>query len=387
MKISPFFLDLSREEKLLISKTTKKILDSGVLILGKNTEKFESLFAKLIGTNYAVSMNSGTSALETALTIKLKCCRVDQNKTCNNCCKKYIAVPSNTNFATVAAIIKARAIPVFMDMDPDYFSPGLNELKLIHKTFPKIAGVVTVHIGGIIHPDILNIKKYCHENNMFLIEDCAHAHGSSVFNKVAGSIGDIGCFSFFPTKLITTIEGGMITTNSKQDYEIVKSMRNQGKRFGSYNSFHTDLGNSWRMNEISAYIGCIQLAKIPQMINRREKVINLIRNMLTKKKEVSVCKTSHMNTCSNYKMIIKIKDKKRKTILKNTFAKKNIFFGGEVYETPCHKQPVFRSIKNNFNNLKNTNYYCPRHLCPPVHSGLSKVQIAYLIKNMQELFK
>jgi dTDP-4-amino-4,6-dideoxygalactose transaminase len=179
----------------------------------------------------------------------------------------------------------------------------------------------------------------------------------------------------------------MITTNSKNDYERVKSMRNQGKRFGSYNSFHTDLGNSWRMNEISAYIGCIQLAKISEMISKRQKIINLIKNTLSKKKEISFCTTSHMESCSNYKMIIKINDKKRKKILKDNFAKKNIFFGGEVYETPCHKQPVFRSIKNNYISLKNTNYYCPRHLCPPIHSGLSKKQSTYLINNMNKLFE
>ena len=273
--IKPVKLDFSDKEINRISKKLVEILKSGNLILGKYTEKFEKNFSEYNNVKNSVALNSGTSALEVALSLSLKCCRFyDERIKCNNSCRKKVLVQSNTNFATVAAIIRAGAIPEFLDFDPNYFSPSYEQILKSYKKNKNIAGCIVVHIGGIIHPEIIKISKFCKKNNLFLIEDCAHAHGSTFRGQKAGTFGDFGCFSFFPTKVITTIEGGILTTKYDKNVELIKSFRNQGKRGGSFGGTHYDLGNSWRMSEISSFIGLLQLKKLNLIIKKRKKQLS-----------------------------------------------------------------------------------------------------------------
>jgi len=212
--IKPFYLDLTESEIEDIKEKLGEILRNGTLILGKYTEEFEREFADYVGTKYAVALNTCTSALEVLLTIK-------------GAKGKKIAVPTNTNFATVEAIIKSGGIPVYMDMTSEYFVPSLDILKYTFNKYKDIRGVAWVHIGGVIPPDFFEIVEYCRRRSVFLIEDCAHAHGSQYKGIKAGNFADGGAFSFFPTKVMTTMEGGMITTNSE---EVALSLRDIKKR-------------------------------------------------------------------------------------------------------------------------------------------------------------
>ena len=201
--IKPFYLDLTEKEVANIQSKTGEILRSGNLILGKYTKEFEDRFAEYIGAKYAVTLNTCTSALEVLFVLK---------KTRG----KKVAVQTNTNFATVAAIIRAGGIPVFMDMDPDYFVPNLDILKYTVDKHPEISGVAWVHIGGIIHPEFQEVSEYCKSNNLFLIEDCAESLGSKYKSKLYGLSGDCSSYSFFPNKTITTGEGGMVIFKKKK---------------------------------------------------------------------------------------------------------------------------------------------------------------------------
>ncbi len=240
-QLKPFFLDLSEDEITTIQAEMGEILRSGQLILGKHTEAFEAEFAKYVGCKYAVALNTATSALEILCVLK-------------GVKGKKVAVPSNTNFASVAAIIRAGGIPIFMEMTPDYFAPNLEILKYTVERY-QVDGVMWVHIGGIIVPDFIDVVEYCRSHEIFLIEDAAHAHGSWFKGKSAGTFADGGAFSFFPTKVMTTIEGGIITTNSEFDAQLARSYRNQGKRHSAYGGLHYDLGSSWRISEIGAFMG------------------------------------------------------------------------------------------------------------------------------------
>jgi len=353
--VLPFYLDLSSEEIKEIQSVTGDILHSGNLILDKYTNEFETLFAEYVGTKYAVSLSTCTAALQVLFQIK-------------NLKGKLVGVQTNTNFATVAALIHTGAIPVFMDMDPLYFSPSLEILKTTLAKNPNISAFVWVHIGGIIHPDFEKITEYCKINNLTLIEDCAHAHGSFLNNKSAGSFADGGAFSFFPTKVMTTIEGGMIVTNNKNDALLAKSYRNQGKRAGNYGGLHTDLGSSLRISEISAYIGIVQLRKLNKMVSTRSYYAEKLSNMLLKN-NIDFCSTSHMDQASNYKFIIKHSTDITTEEIKDKFKKENVILGGGVYEVPCHLQPVFNQIKVDRNSLSMSEKYCPTHICPPITSG------------------
>ena len=370
MNIKPFYLDLTFFEKIKIAIKSFSILNSGNLILGDYTKTFETNFANYIGCKYAISLNTATSALEVLMHI-------------NGAKDKKIAVPSNTNFASVLAIMKAGGVPVFMDMNKNTLCSDLDCLKSVHLKY-GIEGVMWVHIGGIISHDFDDVCKYCKENNIFLVEDCAHAHGSQFKGVKAGNWADGGAFSFFPTKVMTTMEGGMITTNNKKHAELSRSFRNQGKRHAAYGGLHFDMGNSWRINEISAYMGIVQLRKLNKMISRRSFIAKEISKILIKK-NIEFCSFEHMDYASNYKFIVLLKNKNDVDIIKQKFSDAGIFCGGVVYDTPCHKQPVFEKIDFDDEDLIVTNEYCERQLCFPVTSENSKSKLNYMLNKINEI--
>jgi dTDP-4-amino-4,6-dideoxygalactose transaminase len=355
--IRPFFLDLTEEEIQLLCARFGEILRSGQLILGKYTEEFERAFAEYVGAKHAVSLNTATSALEVLCVLR-------------GAKGKRVAVPSNTNFASVEAILRAGANPVFMDMTAEYFVPNLEILDRTVRRY-DVAGVMWVHIGGIIAPDFVEVAAYCKERGLFLIEDGAHAHGSWLAGKSAGTFGDGGAFSFFPTKVMTTMEGGMIVTDSDEDAVMARSLRNQGKRFAAYGGLHYDHGNSWRMSEIAAAMGSVQLAKLERMTARRQRVVDIVTAKL-REHGIPYCDCSHMDRASHYKLIVRVPEGKSVDSVKAALAERGVVCGGGVYEVPCHRQPVFADLPHDAGELENTERWCPRHICPPITSGMGE---------------
>jgi perosamine synthetase len=370
--IGPFYLDLTEREIEDIQRAMGEILRSGVLILGKYTKEFEDEFARYVGTKYAVALNTCTSALEVLLTIK----RVRG---------KRVVVPTNTNFATVAAVLRAGGMPVFMDMTKEYFVPNLDILKRTVEKNPDIAGVVWVHIGGVISPDFPQVVEFCRSRGLFLLEDCAHAHGSALGGVKAGNFGDGGAFSFFPTKVMTTMEGGMITTNSKEEADLARSLRNQGKRDGDYGGLHYDLGSSWRMTEISAYMGLVMLNKLDEMVAKRQRAVDRLVPTI-KELGLEYVDTSHMDQASHYKFIVLFKSGESLESLKQKFRAEGVLLGGGVYEVPCHRQPVFRDIPFDPEDVRTAEEYCPRHICPPITSGLRDEDVDKIATAMKRVF-
>lgn len=352
--LKPFFLDLDAPEIAAIQEEMGNILRSGQLILGKHTLAFEQAFARYAGTAHAVSYNTATSALEVLCVL-------------NGARGKKVAVPSNTNFASVEAIIRAGGTPVYMDMTSASFAP---DLAIMRDTVARhgCEGVMWVHIGGIIVPDFREIAQYCKENGLFLVEDCAHAHGSFLGGKCAGNFGDGGAFSFFPTKVMTTMEGGMIVTDNDEHADLARSFRNQGKRHAAFGGLHYDHGNSWRISEIAAFIGLVQLAKLDRMTATRQAAYDVVVARLS---EIGVgyCDTAHMDKASQYKIIIRLPDGRDREAVKRELGARGIVCGGGVYEVPCHLQPVFADIPFEKAGLQTTEEWCPRHICPPITSG------------------
>jgi dTDP-4-amino-4,6-dideoxygalactose transaminase len=370
--VKPFFLDLDHEDKQIIHDSLDQILTSGILILGPFTRQFESDFAAYVGGTHAVCVNSGTSALEILLTAF-------------NVAGKKVAVPTNTNFATPAAVIRAGGIPVFMDMDRRTFCSNLANLAEALDRQPDLAGVLWVHIGGVIAPDMLEVARFCRERGLFLLEDCAHAHGSRMAGQFAGTFGDGGAFSFFPTKVMTTMEGGMIVTNDAHHAMLARSLRNQGKRDGDYNAAHVDLGNSWRMSELSAAIGVRQLGKLPQMIARRAAVARIYENRLAAR-AIAYCPTGHMDQASQYKFMVTAPEGYDVAAAKAKLRAAGIVMGGTVYDVPCHRQPVFgNSSCISAGDLRVAEEFCPRQLCPPITSGLAADDAEFVGETLGEV--
>jgi perosamine synthetase len=359
VQVKPFFYDITDEEIAYFQKEAAEILRSGKLILGDYTKRFESRFAEYVGVKHAIAVNSGSSALEFLLRVK----RAEG---------KTLLVPTNTNFATVAAVIRVGGRVQYLDMDENTFAPTLGMVQQAVERGPNdsrfpLAGVLWVHIGGIISAAFPRVVNYAREAGLFVLEDAAHAHGSELKGVRSGNLADGAAFSFFATKVVTTGEGGMVTTNDEEEDAILRSLRNQGKRGMDFGGLHTDFGNSSRITEVGALLGLIQLNKLPEMLKRRQAAYEVIAKALDEN-GIGYVSAQHMNAASHYKLIVRLPDGKGAEDVKRALASDGVFAGGGVYEIPCHQQPVFRGICEG-ERYPVAERWCPHHICPPLTSG------------------
>ncbi len=248
-----FRLKFNFKSKIKFLKGSWDILSSDrPLGESKYTKEFEDRFANMSDSKYALACSNGTTAIELALkAIDVK--------------GKKVLIPSNTFFATSVAVTNAGGIIELLDMEPNSFSIDIKDLE--KKITPEVGAVIIVHIGGIISHDISKILNVCRENKVPLVEDAAHAHFSLKGTHRAGSIGDIGTFSFFPTKVMTTGEGGMITTNNKDYYEKMKSLKNFGRALNDGGIIVNPEGNNFKINEFTSLLGCVELDRVSQRIS------------------------------------------------------------------------------------------------------------------------
>jgi dTDP-4-amino-4,6-dideoxygalactose transaminase len=356
--IKPYLLDLTDEEIEAFGRGAADVLRSGMLLLGAQTRAFEAAFAAYVGTRFAIALSSGTAALEILLRIQ----GVDG---------RTVLVPTNTNFATAAAVLRAGGRVRYLDMDPATFAPTLAMVEdaLDRLAGADVAGVFWVHIGGVISPELPKVVEFCRRRGLFVFEDAAHAHGSALGGIKAGALADGAAFSFFPTMVMTTGEGGMITTDVPEVDELARSYRNQGKRGRVIGGLHHDLGNSFRITEVGAVLGRIQLAKLSAMLSRRRRASDLITYALDRA-GLAYVSTAHMDAASNYKLIVPLPPRRTAGQVQKALAADGVILGDAVYEIPCHRQPVFAGIDVGA-DLPNADIWCPRHICPPLTSGMT----------------
>ncbi|PGS20378.1 aminotransferase DegT [Bacillus cereus] len=366
--IPPTHIMFDNEDITYIQNELKVILETGQLTLGKWTKEFEEKFAKYHHSEeslqYAAAVNSGTSALEILFRIF-------------NLNGREILIPTNTFFATALAAHHVGAHIKYVDTEEGKPWISLNKIKEVIS--PNTKAIVVVHIGGLIVPDIEEIAMFCRENKIVLIEDSAHAHGSILNGKKAGTFGDASTFSFYPTKIVTSGEGGMILSSDKNVIEEAKLYRDQGKD-SFFTNTHGRLGYNWRISEINALIGCTQFEKIDLFIEKRTRIADVYNRAL---KNDCFKLMDNPNCISNYyKYIIYIKDENIPvTTLKGNLKKRGIALGGEVYATPCHLQPIYKDIYNGL-KLNNSNHFANNHICLPISAKLSKHEAEFIIKEL-----
>ncbi len=242
----PLISDLEIEEVV-------KVLKSGFIAQGPKVAEFEEKFAEYIGTEYAVATSSGTTALHLAL-LSLGLKKYDE----------VITTPF-TFAATANSILYTGAQPVFVDINPQTYN--LDPYKIEEAISDKTKAIMPVHLYG--QPAEMDfINQIAEKYNLKIIEDAAQAHGAIYKDRMAGSLGDIACFSFYPTKNMTTSEGGMITTNNSKLADTVRILRAHGE---TERYTHTILGYNFRMTDISAAIGLVQLKRLNNFNNSRIK--------------------------------------------------------------------------------------------------------------------
>lgn len=368
MKINPTKIYFPSEDYDSIFQGVEEILSSGMLTLGKNTKEFESKLSKLLHDRDVVAVNSGTGALEmSGLVLELK--------------GSEVIVPSNTFIATALSFHRVGCHLRFGDCDKVYGSLTLNEVKRLHNE--KTKAVVVVHIGGIIAPDIFKIRDYCKEHNLYLIEDAAHALGSSYKGIQAGTFGDMGTFSFFATKVITSAEGGVIVMSNPNLVKDLNIYRDQGKKDSSTN-LHVRFGSNWRLSEIHALLGLYQFNRLDEFISLRGGVAKRYYEELNND-DFNVLLPPKDSITNWYKVIVNVSENIDIPLLKTKLGEKEIRLGGEVYQTPCHKQPVFKTHSND--NLPNTDQFCNNHICLPISANMTDNEVEHVIDSIKKEIK
>jgi perosamine synthetase len=338
----------------------KKVLKSNILTQGSEVNSFENSFKKFLGVDDAIAVNSGTSALVLSL-LGLGIGPGDE-----------VIVPDFTFGATANAVILAGARPVLADVDVKTFNLSLENL--ITRVTPKTKAIIFVHLFG--NPsNLTEILNWAREKQIFLIEDAAQALGATINGANVGSLGDVSCFSFYPTKTITCGEGGLVATSNPKVAENMRVLRNQGtKRQYEYEV----PGYNFRMSEINAVIGNAQLEKLDRFLAARRAVasvyIDRIANVIHPVKEIGV------EHCFN-QFTIRVDSTLRDRLMQELEAKgipSKIY-----YPSPLSKFKIFESGSINVNAQRASGEV----LSLPIHTKMSMKEVKFVAKSVNETYE
>jgi len=367
-----FELNFDQAEEQAVIET----LRSKWISMGSKTREFENCFAGMLNAKYAVALTNCTVALHLAL----KVAGISEND--------EVICPSLTFVATVNAIMYLKAIPVFADicssedltMDPD---------DIERKVTPRTKAIMVMHYGGFpCNMDrIVEIsKKY----NLRLIEDACHGPLSEYKGKKLGTIGDIGCFSFFSNKNISTGEGGMLVTDNASYYERAKLLRSHGMTSLSYerakghstNYDVIDLGYNYRMDDIRAAIGLVQLDKLPNDLKQREILRKYYISKLDKVQNLIIPFSKYTNFSSNYIFTIVISEAAavNREEIRNRLATAGI--QTSVHYPPVHKFKIYQKYKI---DLPITEYAASKVITLPLYSQLTKNSIDTIVSALKSV--
>ncbi|MCW7536787.1 DegT/DnrJ/EryC1/StrS family aminotransferase [Aquabacterium sp. A7-Y] len=327
MKVPILRLPITEEDAQVLGERFKSVLLSGSLTMGPQTRRFEEMFAQFSGAKHAISNASGTASLE----LIIRALGIQQ---------RSIIVPTNTFAATAYAVVNTKNRVIFADSDPNTLC--LDPEDVARRIEDDTAAVILVHIGGVITPAVEKLKRLCEERNLALIEDCAHAHGCSLNGAPAGTIGCAGAFSFFPTKTLTTGEGGMVVTNSDEIAEKVKIFRNHGKNPALRNKM-SEPGNNYRISELTAAFGVWQMEKAEGWISQRQEIAAFYDQNIAGVAGVQPLKLPKGMVSSYYKYIAFLDEDLDRDRLKKLMQERyEVSLTGEVYADLCHTEPVWQ---------------------------------------------
>ncbi|MDO8528989.1 MAG: DegT/DnrJ/EryC1/StrS family aminotransferase [Nanoarchaeota archaeon] len=342
---------------------------------GEYLDKFEEEFAKYCGTKYAVSCTSGLAALHLAC-VSLGLKKGDE-----------VIVPTFTMAASVNAIIFTGATPVLVDSEIDTWN--IDTTKIEEKITSKTKAIMPVHIYG--HPcDMSMIYQIAKKHNLFIIEDAAEATGAEYIGKKAGSLSDIGCFSFYANKIITTGEGGMCVTDNKELAEKMRKLRNHA--FDLPRFVHSEVGYNYRLTNIQAAIGFAQMENAQMLIEARRSV-GLRYNKLLKNTPgliLPVEKPYAKNVYWMYGIVLDNSIKLTKEQVMDRLKERGIETRG--FFIPMHKQPAYynKTVENApdcSGNFPVADMLGERGFYLPSSSDLNDNEIEYICSVLKEIIK
>lgn len=365
LRVPPLKVCFSEADRLEVANRIDECLATGQVAQGTNIREFETKFADYIGCKSAIAVSSGGAALESSMWAL-------------NVRGKEVLVPTNTFLATAAGVLLAGGSVRLVDIDPKTAAPGLDTLKAARG--PATVGAILVHIGGMISPEVEAIRNWCDEVGLWLFEDCAHAHGSEYRAKKAGTFGIAGAYSFFSTKVMTCGEGGMVVTDNDSLAKRVSLLRNYGKP-EPWITYSTELGANWRLNELAAAVGVVQLKRLDEFIAWREKIATLYTSKLEQVEGIDLVLPAGRSSWYKYPVILpKGLDRER---LRAEAKRRGVSFSGGVYDLPLHRQPVFEAAVRDC--FPGADEFCQRHICLPLYFGMTDEEANHVVATLTSL--
>lgn len=366
MKIPLSCPDITKKEK----DAVLAVLNTPQLSLGPKLLEFEERFARYIGVKYAVAVNSGTSGLH----LCIKSLGI-------NAGDEVITTPFSF-IASANCILFERAKPVFVDIRQDTLN--IDEDKIEKNITPKTRAILVVHVFG--YPcDMAKIMKIAKKHKLVVIEDACEAIGASISGKKIGSFGDCAVFAFYPNKQMTTGEGGMIVTNNPKIAKMAQSLRNQGRGTVKWLN-HERLGYNYRLSEINCALGIAQLSRLPQMLDKRNKVAaNYMKILSTLKDFILPPANQDKIIRSWFVYVVRLKDYlfslDRQDIIEH-LDQQGISCG--VYFPAIHLAPFYKLFGFNEGDFPITEKISQRTIALPFYNKLRNEEIEYIVKKISE---
>jgi dTDP-4-amino-4,6-dideoxygalactose transaminase len=354
------------DEELI--RTVTEVLRSGRYVHGERVKVFERDFSGFAGSRFSVALSSGTAALHTAL----MSCGVGRGD--------EVITTAHSFIASANAIVHSGARPVLVDIEPE--TMNIDTGKIEEKITEKTKAIMPVHLYG--HPaDMDPIMEIAEKHDLRVVEDACQAHGARYKGRGVGSIGDVGCFSFFPSKAMTVLgEGGILTTNNEEVAERAEMLRNQGRRPGEKYS-HDVVGFNYRMSEISAAIGSEQLKRLPGWIESRRGVAKKYNDLLSGVNGVVAPVEKEWAYSTYYVYTIRVLGGMRKLVLDGLKGKG--IGAGIYFPIPVSMQPAYKEY--GFGSFPVSEKASGEVVSLPMHQFLREVDIRTVSEKVIELLK
>ena len=346
--------------KSSLASEIKSLLDSGRLREGEYTEHFEEAFSRRVGASYGLAVCNGTASLYLS-------CLISAKPGCE------ILVPSFTFTGTASAIVMAKCKPVFTDVDPDTFLIDLDDAN--EKFSQTTEAIIPVHLFGNA-VDLDRLVEFSEDTGLQVINDCAQAIGATCRGKELGHYPGLACYSFYPSKIITTGEGGMIVSNDKVSIEKAKTLKEDPI---------TGIGLNYRTTDIASIIGLSQLSLLDGFLEKRSSTAKTLTKGLKSVEGITPQEVrSHVNHCYNY-YTVKM-DLSKFSCPRDEFVsalKAENIMCGIYYDNPLHRHPYFSAY--NHNNCPNSEILSKALFSLPIHPSISVGEAEIIVNAVKKV--
>ena len=373
----PFFLPYVDSKDIT---EIKKAALSSFLTNGPKLDSFEQKFKKFTKSKYAVGVSNATSALY----LSLKALGIKKND--------EVIIPDLTFAATANSVLQTGATPVLADINEETLN--ISTESIIKNISKKTKAIIPVHLAGT-PCDMQKIMRIAKSNSLKVIEDCAHGIGTSYNKKHVGNFGNAGCFSFYPTKNLTTIEGGMVITNDKKIADFIQLARNHGMSRSLMSRYSTgkpweydikNIGYNYRLDEIRSALGISQLQKLTILNKKRLIAFRYYNKELKNISGLIVPDEKNFKNNSCHLYIVRITSDAKITRDKLFYSLQKKGIGSSVHYKPLHEFTLFRKKGTSRDSLSISKRMYKEILSLPMYPQLTRHSQDYVIKSIKNIF-